>query len=136
MLQPGRSDPDIFGSHPNSRIIILKFQNSEPKEYLSISDIPQYGVSTSLPNLKYAKDGDSADGQRSFELDVVTEDELTRRFKQAHNSLWGGGELNPSEAFDVLDKLIFCKIWDERKPRRSGDPYDFQIFSETTEDRN
>ena len=56
---------------------------------------------------------------------------MTRRFRQAHQSLWAGGELNPSEAFDELDKLIFCKIWDERhKKRKPGEPYDFQIISE------
>ncbi len=74
-----------------------------------------------------------ATDKKLFELNVVTEDELTRRFKQAHNALWGGGELNPSEVFDELDKLIFCKIWDERKLRNKGVPYDFQIFSESTE---
>ena len=34
------------------------------------------------------------------------------------------GQLNPSEAFDELDKLIFCKIWDEKKHRPTGSPYD------------
>ena len=33
------------------------------------------------------------------------------------------------EAFDELDKLIFCKIWDERKDRKAGTPYDFQIIT-------
>ena len=112
----------------------FEIPESEPKEYRSIPDIPQYGVNE-LAKFKYAKEGDLADDQRLFELDVVTQDELTRRFKQAHNSLWGGGELNPSEAFDELDKLIFCKIWDERKPRKKGEPYDFQIFREATEDK-
>ena len=37
--------------------------------------------------------------------------------------------MNPSEAFDELDKLIFCKIWDEKKARKVGEPYDLQIFS-------
>jgi len=58
----------------------------------------------------------------------VSESELHNRFKKAHQSLWAGGELNPSDAFDELDKLIFCKIWDERKPRKKGEPYDFQII--------
>jgi type I restriction enzyme M protein len=66
---------------------------------------------------------------------VVSQDELTRRFQQAHQALWGGGELNPSEAFDELDKLIFCKLWDERKPRKQGEPYDFQIFTEETTEK-
>lgn len=97
-------------------------------------DIPQYGVSK-LAKYKYAKDGGTIDGQRLFELEIVSQDELTRRFKQAHQALWGGGELNPSEAFDELDKLIFCKVSDERKPRKKGEPYSFQIFSEDTEEK-
>ena len=67
--------------------------------------------------------------QKFFDLSVIQQEELTRRFKQAHDALWAGGQLNPSEAFDELDKLIFCKIWDERKDRQPGDPYDFQIIT-------
>lgn len=104
----------------------------KPKQRIAIPDIPQFGVSK-LAKYKYAKEGGLVDGQRLFELEIVSEDELTRRFKQAHQSLWGGGELNPSEAFDELDKLIFCKIWDEKKPRKKGSPYDFQVFTENTE---
>jgi len=112
----------------------FEIPGKEPKKYLSVPDVPQYGV-TKLAKFKYAKGGGAANGQKLFELEVVSEDELTRRFKQAHQALWGGGELNPSEAFDELDKLIFCKIWDERKPRKKGEAYDFQIFSESTESK-
>ena len=112
----------------------FEIPEKEPKKYLSVPDVPQYGVSK-LATFKYAKGGGLVGGQKLFELEVATQDELTRRFKQAHNALWGGGELNPSEAFDELDKLIFCKIWDERKPRKKGEAYDFQIFSESTEDK-
>jgi len=72
--------------------------------------------------------------QKFFELVVVSESELTKIFIQAHQPLWGGGQRNPSVAFDELDKLIFCKIWDEKHPRKSGDPYDFQIFRDETPD--
>ena len=68
------------------------------------------------------------DGQKLSPLTKVEESELTNRFKQAHQALWGGGELNPSEAFDELDKLIFCKIYDEKKKRKNGEPYDFQVI--------
>lgn len=105
-----------------------------PKARISIPDIPQCGVDK-LAKYKYAKGGGELKGQKLFELEKVTEDELTRRFEQAHNALWGGGELNPSAAFDELDKLIFCKIWDERKARKKGEPYDFQIFSEDTAEK-
>ena len=103
----------------------------------TIPDIPRFGI-TAIQKYKYAKggikDGEDAGNdeikQKFFELQTIEEGELTRRFKQAHNSLWAGGKLNPSEAFDELDKLIFCKIWDEKKPRKNGDPYDFQIYNE------
>lgn len=106
----------------------------KPKARMPISDIPSRGINE-LAKFKYAKNGGEYKGQKLLPLEEVTEKELTSRFKQAHNSLWGGGELNPSEAFDELDKLIFCKVWDERKPRKSGEAYDFQIFSEETEEK-
>ena len=107
----------------------------KPKARITIPDVPQFGVEE-LAKFKFAKGGGTTKtGQKPFDLEKVTEDELTRRFQQAHQALWGGGELNPSEAFDELDKLIFCKLWDERKPRKSGEPYDFQIFTEDTREK-
>lgn len=94
----------------------------------SVTDIPQYKVKK-LASYKFAKNGGTTkDGQKLSPLVRVEESELTNRFKQAHQALWGGGELNPSEAFDELDKLIFCKIFDEKKKRGNGQPYDFQII--------
>ena len=96
------------------------------------SNIPKYGVHR-LPNYNFVYGADSVstqEGEQTFsDISIITQDELTRTFKQAHDALWGGGQLNPSEAFDELDKLIFCKIWDERKDRRIGEPYDFQIIT-------
>jgi len=95
-------------------------------------DIPQFGVKK-LSNYKYVYDANSLEytegKQRYFDLEVIDEADLTRVFKQAHDALWAGGQLNPSEAFDELDKLIFCKIWDERKDRLPGSPYEFQIIT-------
>jgi len=112
----------------NIKDVYSEIPENEPKKYQAIPDIPQYGVNE-LPKYKYAKGGGVSGKQKLFDLEVVTEDELTRCFKQAHQSLWGGGELEATSAFDELDKLIFCKIWDEKKARKQGDPYDFQIFS-------
>lgn len=109
-------------------------KNIQKKE--DATDIPSYGVNEIAP-YKFVKDAKSIKeqkGQQFFDLSIVTEDELTHRFKQAHNALWAGGQLNPSEAFDELDKLIFCKIWDERKARKTGEPYDFQIIIEKAKD--
>jgi len=96
-----------------------------PRERISIPDIPFYG-SKEVLDYKYVRGG-KKDGKNFFDVEVVGEDDLTKVFKQAHNALWAGGELNPSEAFDELDKLIFCKIWDERNTKR-GEPYKFQII--------
>lgn len=113
--------------------------DKKPKSRIEIPDIPQYGVSKLAP-YKYVKGGISQTdtgkveepeqeyGQKFFELQVVTESELTKIFIQSHQALWGGGQRNPSVAFDELDKLIFCKIWDEKHPRKTGEPYEFQIF--------
>jgi len=54
------------------------------------------------------------------------------RFEQAHQALCGG-ELNPSEAF-VNSTNYFCKLWDERKARKAGEPYD-SIFTEDSEEK-
>lgn len=100
-------------------------------------DIPQFGVKN-MASYKYVYGAEylpeESGKQRFFDLSVIDQTDLTRRFKQAHEALWAGGQLNPSEAFDELDKLIFCKIWDERKPRRMGEPYDFQIITVSKEE--
>lgn len=116
--------------------------DKKPKSRIEIPDIPQFGIKKLAP-YKYAKGGisqtDTEDlnsvsepdpnvKQKFFELQVVTESELTKIFTQSHQALWGGGKRNPSEAFDEFDKLVFCKIWDEKHPRKNGEPYDFQIF--------
>lgn len=96
----------------------------------SVTDIPQHNVKK-LANYKYVKGGGkTADGQELSPLYTVDESDLTKRFKQAHQALWGGGELNPSEAFDELDKLIFCKIFDEKDKKKKGQIYDFQVIKE------
>lgn len=117
--------------------------DKKPKSRIEIPDIPQFGINKLAP-YKYVKGGISQTDtdeksnivsepnpnakRKFFELQVVSESELTKIFIQSHQALWGGGQRNPSVAFDELDKLIFCKIWDEKHPRKIGEPYDFQIF--------
>jgi len=106
---------------------------------ISQPDIPQSGVSR-MANYKYVYDAENVPtkkGEQKYSaLSIIAQEELRKRFKQAHDSLWGGGQLNPSEAFDELDKLIFCKIWDEKKDRKTGEPYDFQIIKVGDEEVN
>jgi type I restriction enzyme M protein len=111
------------------------YRFSKDTEKVTIeADIPYFGQ-TSAKKYKYAKSGyytDKVKGKdekiKTGDINKVGESELTRIFKQAHDALWAGGELNPSQAFDELDKLIFCKVWDERNTKK-GEPYKFQIYS-------
>lgn len=102
-----------------------------PIERISISDIPK--LHGNVNRYKYIKgEVEPQEGSKA---------ELMLKFKSAHDALWGGGALAPTTAFDELDKLIFCKIWDEKwkdnNPKTKGEPFDFQIISypEDREDR-
>jgi type I restriction enzyme M protein len=120
--------------------------DKETNERKSETDIPQHGQDK-VASYKYVKGG----GKRTYidkgkevvqtfqDIEIVSEQELTKKLKQAHDALWAGGQLNPSEAFDELDKLIFCKVYDEKykvigedelKRRKKGEIYDFQVIQE------
>ena len=94
-----------------------------PVERISISDIPKRAGK--VERYKYVKG--------AKEPQAGTQAELRQKFKSAHDALWGGGALAPTTAFDELDKLIFCKIWDEKwrdnAPKTKGEPFAFQIIS-------
>ena len=102
-----------------------------PVERISISDIPKRDGE--VKRFKYIKG--------AHEPVKGTQSELIQKFKSAHDALWGGGALAPTTAFDELDKLIFCKIWDERweenDPKSKGEHFDFQIiyYPEDKEDQ-
>ena len=92
-----------------------------------IPNILHFGQSE-ISIARFYKGGVDEDGNVQEDLKVISEDMLRKVFANAHKALWGGGKRNPSEAFDELDKIIFCKIWDERETRKRGVPYDMQLF--------
>lgn len=92
-----------------------------------IPKISGYGQ-TEINVARFYKGGVDEDGNVQEDLRVISEDELRKVFANAHQALWAGGKRNPSEAFDELDKIIFCKIYDERAIRKRGVPYDMQLF--------
>ena len=61
------------------------------------------------------------------DIKPVAKEDLKSAIKKCHQTLWGGGRLSPPTAFGELCKIIFVKISDEKKPRKKGEPYDFQI---------
>lgn len=93
-----------------------------------IADLPKTGQ-VRLSKAKFYKSGVNEFGDPAFDIVPVLEHELVRIFQQAHDALWAGGKRNPAQAFDELDKLVFCKIWDEKALRKKGEPYAFQVFS-------
>lgn len=61
------------------------------------------------------------------DIKPVARQDLITAIKKCHQTLWGGGRLSPPTAFGELCKIIFVKISDEQKPRKNGEPYQFQI---------
>lgn len=79
------------------------------------------------------RNGDIKKGiQINWELSIIERGELIRVLGKCHDTLWQGGRLTPTDAFDELAKILFIKIRDEKKARRNGQPYDFQIKTHET----
>lgn len=108
----------------------FEITNISPVARISISDIPKRDGE--VKRFKYIKGVN--------EPPKGTQGELIQKFKSAHDALWGGGALAPTTAFDELDKLIFCKIWDERwrdnAPKSKGQPFNFQIIHYPEDQQN
>jgi type I restriction enzyme M protein len=91
-----------------------------------IADIPEkYGKA---PKYKYIK----GDSQR--DLKIVSRDDLIRVLDKSHDTVWQGGKLAPTTAFDEISKLLFCKLQEEkeRTVTKKGEPYKFQIGTHET----
>ena len=89
-----------------------------------IADIPVgYGE---VQEWRYKKD------DPDWDLQVVENEALIRVLGKCHDTLWQGGKLAPTDAFDELSKILFIKIRDEKRLRDKGDPYDFQINTRDT----
>ena len=93
------------------------FKPSE-REKNVISDIPKkYGK---IPKYRFVK------AESDKDLKEVSREELIRALEKSHDTVWQGGKLAPTTAFDEISKLLFCKLRDE-KTTKKGEPYNFQI---------
>ena len=96
---------------------VAGFKPSE-REKNVISDIPKkYGKT---PKYRFVK------GETDKELKEVSREELIRALEKSHDTVWQGGKLAPTTAFDEVSKLLFCKLRDE-KTTKKGETYSFQI---------
>ena len=83
-----------------------------------VADLPtKYGKPEEY---KYFKDTIS-------DIQSVNKEGLIAAIEKCHQTLWGGGRLSPPAAFGELCKILFVKVRDEKKPRKKGQPYEFQI---------
>lgn len=95
------------------------------REQNIIADLPKaYGKPQEF---RFYKGGVNKKGEEASDIHEVSREDLISTIKKCHQTLWGGGRLSPPTAFGELCKLIFVKISDEQKPRRRGEPYQFQI---------
>jgi type I restriction enzyme M protein len=101
---------------------------NRPKTKRTITDIPNFG-DDNISKYKYVKGGFDPrnPNQKYFDLEPVNEKELVKKFKTIHDALYSEG-YTPESALDEVNKLIFCKLFDEKKPVKVGTPYLFQIY--------
>ncbi|MDE0471160.1 MAG: N-6 DNA methylase [Ekhidna sp.] len=100
------------------------FKSSE-REKNVIADIPEkYGKA---PKYKFIK------GDAKKDLKSVSRQELISTLSKCNNTIWQGGKLAPTTAFDEVSKLLFCKLKDE-KTKPNGKYYDFQVGTNETPD--
>lgn len=86
-----------------------------------ISEIPtSYGK---ISEYRFKK---TKDKEKKNSLKIVSREELISTLEKCHQTVWQGGKLNPSDAFDEVSKILFCKLKDE-KTTKSNEFYKFQI---------
>lgn len=87
-----------------------------------IADIPErFGK---IPVYKYIK------GEN--DLITISREELIKKLESCHDTVWQGGKLAPTTAFDEVSKLLFCKLKDEKDNVKKGSVYKFQIGTHET----
>jgi len=98
----------------------LDFRKHGPQERKRniVADLPaRYGRP---PEFRFYK------GVEGSDLEPVPRETLIAAIRKCHQTLWEGGRRSPIVAFGEFCKIIFVKIQDELKPRKKGDPYQFQ----------
>ncbi|MDD3661477.1 MAG: restriction endonuclease subunit M [Candidatus Dojkabacteria bacterium] len=101
---------------------VANFKASEREKNI-IADIPvKYGKA---PKYRFVK------GDTQRDLRPVSREDLIRALEKSHDTVWQGGKLAPTTAFDEVSKLLFCKLKDEKDTPR-GKEYAFQVGTHET----
>lgn len=132
-IEQGFGNANNFGSTEfvvivagnTKRHFMLKGYPSMEREQNIVADIPEkYGKA---PKYRFVK------GDTDKDLKPISREDLIRSLEKAHDTVWQGGKLAPTTAFDEVSKLLFCKLKDEKDTPR-GDEYSFQIGTHETPD--
>ena len=103
-----------FDRQKNKISDIPKFNNKEPPKYIYFKGKQEFKL-----------------GEKKVEyeaLQKLNKEDLISVLGKCHDTIWQGGKLAPTQAFDEVSKLLFCKIKDE-KDTLNGKNYNFQIGS-------
>ncbi|CNH85021.1 type I site-specific deoxyribonuclease LldI [Yersinia aldovae] len=100
----------------------------DPNDFDYISDIPSFGSITSI-KIKLSRDIIDIKSDKKTGLRPITE-EYNRILVDCHNILRDVDGLHDDEALDELSKLIYMKIFDERKTieKPVGAEFGFQVY--------
>lgn len=112
----------VVAGNTNTAFDVKNF-NSMEREKNVISQIPvSYGQA---PKYRFKKEKRSSKENRNS-LKIVSREELIKTLEKCHDTVWQGGKLNPSDAFDEVSKILFCKLQDEKKTK-VDEFYRFQV---------
>jgi len=112
----------VVAGNTKTAFNVAGFKPSE-REKNVIADIPiKFGKA---PKYKFIK------GDKQRDLKSVSRQELISALSKCNDTIWQGGKLAPTTAFDEVSKLLFCKLKDE-KTTPNGKYYAFQIGTNET----
>lgn len=112
----------VVAGNTDTAFDIDNFDSME-REKNVISQIPvSYGE---IPEFRFKKEKKGSRESKNS-LKIVSREELIKTLEKCHDTVWQGGKLNPSDAFDEVSKILFCKLQDEKKTK-VDEPYDFQV---------
>lgn len=100
----------------------------DPNDFDYIPDLPPYGLLTRIP-VQLVRELPSRGSKRTTGLNLL-DSEYERILSDCHSAVRDADGLHADEALDEICKVIYTKIYDERKTTKKprGTPFRFQAF--------